>query len=173
MSKILMEALAFKPDGTLIPTIATLPDNPDGEVVFIIKEAKQFIKKAGLEPYIIIRNSIVETDNAFAFFNMFRFNDDIDLTYDCWLNYHNEIDRKMIAKLCIQKRIIFEYRDSNMKKITQFMIDNTLAPTAREYSLKSFEYGSWSNNDFDILKYSLNNKYPVYMDLWDELEVDS
>jgi hypothetical protein len=171
MSNILMEVLAFKPDGTMIPTIATLPDNTDGEVVFIIKEDKHYIRRSGIEPSIVTRYGIVETDSALGLFTMFMVNGDEDLLYDCWLNYHDEIDRQMIQKLCIQKRIIFEYRDSNMKKSKQFMMDNCLTNLAREYSIKSFEYGNWATEDFNILKSSIDNKYPIYIDLWNELEI--
>jgi|GEM_PF-4729562 len=112
MSKILTEALLKMPDGTMIPTIATLPDNPIGEVVFIIKESLHYIKKSGSEPSITIRNSIIETDDALGFINMFMFRDNEDLLYDCWLNYNNEISRRMLKSLCTQNRLMFEYRDS-------------------------------------------------------------
>jgi hypothetical protein len=171
MSKILMEALAFKPNGTLIPTIATLPDNPDGEVVFIIKEDKHYIRRAGIEPSIVTRNGIVETDSALGFFTMFMINGDDELIYDCWLNYHDDTQKRMIQKLCIQKRVIFEYRDSNMKKSNQFMMENCLAPLAREYSIKGLEYGHWTTEDYNILKNSMESKYPIYIDLWNELEI--
>lgn len=59
---ILMKALASIDVGTMIPTIASLPDNPHGEVIFIIKEDRYYIKKAGVAPSITIRNSIIETE---------------------------------------------------------------------------------------------------------------
>lgn len=171
MSIQLLKDLAFEPDGTMISIIATLPDNQTGEVIFIIKEDKYHTNKAGFHPSITIRNSIIETDDALGFLNMFMISDDKELIYDCWLNYNNKVDRQMIEMLCIQERIIFEFRDSKMKKSKQFMIDNDLAPYAIRYVEHSKAYSMWSDNDFDILVNSLNHKYPIYIELWNELEI--
>lgn len=171
MSTLLMKALGSKPYGTMIPIIATLPDNPHGEVMFVIKEDRYYIKKARTCPSITIRNSIIETDDALGFINMIMFNDSIELLYDCWLDYNNEVGRRMIGMLCTQERLIFEYVDSNMKKVKQFMIDNSIAPFAKQYTEHSIEYSKWDREEFDILKNSIYAKFPVSIDLWNELEI--
>lgn len=166
-----MQTFAFQPRGTMIPMIITLPYNINAEVKFVIKDDIYHIKKAGHRPTITIRNSIIETDEALGFLNMFMINGESELIYDCWIDYNNKIGRQMVEILCTQERIRFEYRDSRMEKYEQFSIDNALAPFAMRYIKNSAAYNMWDENDFDILKNSIDQKYPIYIDLWDELEI--
>jgi len=168
---ILTQAFAFKPCGTMIPMIITLPYNLNAEVKFVIKEDIYHINKAGHGPIITIRIGIIKTDEALGFLNMFMFNDDEELIYDYWLDYNNKIGRQMIRLLCTQERIRFEYRDSRMEKCEQFIIDNALAPFALQYEERSAASSSWNENEFDILKNSIDQKYPIYIDLWNTLVI--
>lgn len=167
----LLKELAFMPNGTMRPTIVILPGKPYGEVVFVIKEDKYHIKKIAPNPSISIRNSIIETDEALGFLNMFMFSDNKELIYDCWLNYNNMMDRLMIEMLCTQDSITFEYRDNSLKINKKLSMQNGLVPFAIRYIEHSKAYRNWDDTDFEILKNSIDQKYSIYIDLWNELEI--
>ncbi len=156
------------PAGMLMAMNVVAKDTKQIETVFLVRENNNYIRKLGKNPIFEIRNTVAIKNGVVALFNMVMINNNKDLTYDFWLNYH-EIEQQFSKHLSTQERLIFMFIDEKGQVQRKIAIPNNLRIIVQSYNELSKLSGSWSMFEFDLLKqefYAVNEN--PYL-LWDKL----
>lgn len=166
---MLKQIILDKRCGTITPVVCSVSDNKNGEVAFIIKDEIGYIKRVNDCPEITFRNGLVNVNNVIAFVNIVNLNNDKDLMYESFIDYYNPIGKDIINSLCTQNRIIFQFRDKNLKKSRQFIVKNRLNKLAIKYREKCLQCKPWTVKDYEIGKYIIHREYEDVVDIWHKL----
>ncbi len=166
---MLKQVILNKRCGTITPIMCNISDNKNGEAVFIIKDEIGYIKRVNNQPKVEFRSGLVNVNNILAFINILNINDDMDLMYEFFLDYHDVLGKEIINSLCCQERIIFQFRDKYLKRVGQLVIRNRLKNQAIKYKEACMKNTSWSQKDFEVAKFLIHERYEDVVNIWYKL----
>ena len=136
------------------------PTEEEKHFIFLIREDEKYIKKVGKYPTVQIRMGTFENiNNAIGAIVMIRFENNPDLTYDGWLNYHAPMAQ--IDRLGEQDKLIFKFFTSK-DCVRTLAIKNSLKENFIELIEKS-KTTKWEMKEFDEVKNCIYQQYDPTM----------
>ena len=146
--------------------MSVVNENNEGETIFYIKEEEQYINRLGNAPKLTIRSKIFISDYIYNYYFMVNVNNERDMLYDNWINFHEPLYSKEIFKnLLKQEKLRFRFINRNGFVRREVFVKNTLKETLLEYK-KLSEKGPWMMEDFNFVKSYIYKKYPTGKGLW-------
>lgn len=121
------------PAGLLIAMNVVAKDTKQIETVFLVREDDNYIRKLGKNPIFEIINTVVIKNGIVALFNMIMINNNKDLLYDFWLNYHEQ-EQQLSKHLSSQERLIFMFINEKGQVQRKIAIPNNLRTIVQSYN---------------------------------------
>lgn len=142
----------------------------DFSSIFLIREEDKYIKKLGYNPVIQVRMAMFTHNNIPAIFIMVKINNDNNMLYDAWLNYHDSYKENgsNFEGLLRQENLIFQfYNDKELKRTVA--IPNKLKEDLNDMVDQIKNIPKWSMKEFDSVKEWIYHKYPNGQILWNSI----
>lgn len=114
---------------------------------FFIKENFRLLPLLGKTPRCVeTKGKIIKTEMGSSLVVIFRFNQDNNLIYDEWFNYHIEGHREMLEELMFQQYFSFYIVDGEINEYTSFLCENQLKKLLKDYNKYSSD-AYWNEDE--------------------------
>lgn len=135
------------------------PTEAEKAFVFLIREDERYVKRLGKYPGVTVRMGIFD---EIAILFMVRFENNSDLTYNCWLNYHDKYSGYNLLKQ--QPNMIFKFFSAR-ECVRTLAINNRFQTDLQDFEGKISGRPAWSMREFDAVKEKIYSTFTPE-DLW-------
>ena len=130
-------------------SLVKLEDKNNTTPVFFIKENFRLLPLLGKTPKCVeTRSKIIKTHMGLSLVVIFRFNQDNNLIYNQWFNYHIENHRKLLEELMFQQYFSFTVVDGEINEYTSFLCENQIKKLLKDYN-KHLCDENWNDKQID------------------------
>ncbi len=140
-------------------------------IVLFVKEEDGYINKWGKSPVVELRTGLMGNEKVMACPMIINVNQNADLFYELWINYHGNLGKEVFELLQEQTNIIIIItNENNISKRTISVGNNFNKEMLADINERLKKSEPWGMDEFDETKDSIIAKYPSVKHLWEAIQ---
>lgn len=154
--------------GSFLMVEVVIDDNR--QTVLFLKEETQYIKKYPNKLNIELRLGMKKVNNVMVVPVMMLVNNDYDMLYESFYNFHAEGFDGILELLENQNDILLVFFNETNEMVRQVKFTNNIKEDIQEINMRLKSSTKWSMLGFDIAKEEMYKMFPSPMKLWSSLK---
>ena len=134
---------------------------------FIIRETRDRLEAMGNHPKLKFRCVLLDHRGALPLVVLIRINDEREMTYEIWIDYHSPAGAETMNDLEQQKNLAISFYTA-AKRWRRIPVYNNekLAQAAKAARVQCQASAPWTREQFHEAREALSEQHPTVLDLW-------